>query len=100
MNAGNTIAALGAVFFLATAASQPASGASPAPAVGVVVETAAPADTTAHELNAADVGAWLNGLLTYGLESGDVAGAEVAVVKDGKVLFQSGYGYADVERKT
>jgi CubicO group peptidase (beta-lactamase class C family) len=54
---------------------------------------------TAHELTATDVEAWLNGLLTYGLKNGDIAGAVVAIVKDGKVLFQGGYGYADVEKK-
>jgi len=51
-------------------------------------------------LSAADVAAWLDGLLTYGLKNGDIAGAVVAVVKDGQVLFQSGYGYADVAEKT
>jgi CubicO group peptidase (beta-lactamase class C family) len=60
---------------------------------------AAPAGNIAHELTAADVEAWLNGLLTYGLKAGDIAGAEVAVVKDGKVLFQSWYGFADVEHR-
>src|SRR6185295_18367192 len=48
----------------------------------------------------ADVEAWLNGFMNYGLKNGDIAGGVVAVVKDGKVLFQSGYGYADVEKKT
>jgi len=52
-----------------------------------------------HDLNATDVAAWLDGLLPYGLQAGDIAGAVVVVVKDGKVLFQSGYGYADVEKK-
>ena len=32
--------------------------------------------------------------------SGDIAGAVVVVVKDGQVLLQSGYGYADVEKRT
>jgi CubicO group peptidase (beta-lactamase class C family) len=58
-----------------------------------------PAAHAAHELTAADVETWLDGLLTYGLTNGDVAGAVIAVVKDGKVLFQSGYGYADVAKK-
>ncbi len=53
----------------------------------------------AAELTATDVEAWLHGLMTYGLENGDIAGGVVVVVKDGKVLFQSGYGYADVARK-
>jgi CubicO group peptidase (beta-lactamase class C family) len=60
--------------------------------------TAAPG-SAAHQLSATDVEAWLNGLLTYGLKNGDIAGAVVAIVKDGEVLFQSGYGYADVEKK-
>ena len=55
---------------------------------------------TAHDLSATDVEAWLNGLMNYGLKNGDIAGAVIAVVKDGKVLFQAGYGYADVEKKT
>ena len=42
------------------------------------------------ELTAPDVEAWLNGLMRYGLENGDIAGSVVVVVKDGKVLFHSG----------
>jgi len=57
------------------------------------------APVSSAELNTADVEAWLNGLMSYGLENGDIAGAQVAVVKEGKVLFQGGYGYADVARK-
>lgn len=34
------------------------------------------------------------------LEEYKVAGAAVSVVKDGKVFFKKGYGYADVEKKT
>ena len=49
-----------------------------------------------HPLAVDDLRAWLDGLLPYGLKSGDIAGALVAVVKDGRVLFQQGYGYADV----
>ena len=51
------------------------------------------------ELTAGDVESWLNGLMNYGLKNGDIAGSVVVVVKDGKVLFQSGYGYADVAQK-
>ena len=51
------------------------------------------------ELTAPDVEAWLNGLMSYGLENGDIAGSVIVVVKDGKVLFQAGYGYADVAGK-
>jgi CubicO group peptidase (beta-lactamase class C family) len=101
-------AALLAASFTLTAALTQASDSSkqspepaekPAPAVGGPVAGAAAEATAAHDLNAADLAAWLDGLLPYGLKNGDIAGAVIAVVKDGKVLFQSGYGYADVERK-
>jgi CubicO group peptidase (beta-lactamase class C family) len=57
---------------------------------------AAPAPTAAHALQAADVASWLDGFMPYALESGDVAGAVVAVVKDGDVVLVKGYGYSDV----
>ena len=58
----------------------------------------APANS-GHPLDSADLEAWLDGLLPYALKSGDIAGGVVAVVKDGKVLLQKGYGYADVGRQ-
>ena len=48
-------------------------------------------------LTKADVETWLDGFLPYALQSGDVAGAVVVVVKDGATLLEKGYGYADVE---
>jgi CubicO group peptidase (beta-lactamase class C family) len=53
----------------------------------------------AHTLDADDLHAWLDGLLLYSMQRGDIAGGVIAVVKDGKVLFQQGYGYADVEKR-
>jgi CubicO group peptidase (beta-lactamase class C family) len=43
-----------------------------------------------------DVDAWLDGYMPYALKRGDAAGAVIVVVKDGKVLTQRGFGYADV----
>lgn len=54
------------------------------------------ADVAQPSLVKADVDAWLDGFMPYALEQGDLAGAVVAVVKDGQVLTQRGYGYADV----
>ncbi len=54
---------------------------------------------TAARLDRADVEAWLDGLLPYALDRGDVAGAVVVVVKDGQILLAKGYGYADVARR-
>src|SRR5207237_8867777 len=42
---------------------------------------------------------FLDGLLPAQLEREDIAGAVVAVVKDGKVLFAKGYGFSDVEKR-
>ncbi|HEU0252179.1 MAG TPA: serine hydrolase domain-containing protein, partial [Pyrinomonadaceae bacterium] len=49
-----------------------------------------------HEMTAADVEAFLDGILPLQLKRDDIAGATVSVVKDGKLLFAKGYGYADV----
>jgi CubicO group peptidase (beta-lactamase class C family) len=60
----------------------------------------APAETpVAVALTAADADAWLDGYLPYALKTGDIAGAVVAIVKDGEVLTERGYGYADVAAK-
>ena len=53
-----------------------------------------------HELTATDLEAFLDGLIPLQIERDDIAGAVVAVVKDGKVLFEQGYGYADAAKKT
>lgn len=58
------------------------------------------AGAPAHTLDATDVNAWLDGYVPYALKSGDIAGAVVVVVKDGQVLTERGYGYADVKAKT
>jgi CubicO group peptidase (beta-lactamase class C family) len=50
----------------------------------------------ASELTRADVEAWLDGFVPYAMGVGDVAGGVVVVVKDGEVIAQKGYGYADV----
>jgi CubicO group peptidase (beta-lactamase class C family) len=57
------------------------------------------ADTPAPELTRADVEAWLDGFVPYAMGTGDIAGGVIVVVKDGEVLTQKGYGYADVASK-
>jgi CubicO group peptidase (beta-lactamase class C family) len=53
-----------------------------------------------HALERADVESWLDGFMPYALESGDVAGSVVAVVKNGEPLLVKGYGYSDVAART
>jgi len=49
----------------------------------------------AHPLEKADLEAFFDGLVPMQLERSDIAGASVLVIKDGQVLLQKGYGYAD-----
>jgi CubicO group peptidase (beta-lactamase class C family) len=73
------------------------------PAAGVLAAEAPAASPDAAPagvaLTAADANAWLDGYLPYALKTGDIAGAVVAIVKDGEVLTERGYGYADVAAK-
>src|SRR6185436_12700976 len=43
--------------------------------------------------------AWLDSLVPRALKEGDIAGAVVVVVQDGKVLVKRGFGFADVGRR-
>jgi len=71
----------------------------PAPQVKAS-EPATTSQQAAPEMTAADVGAFLDGLLPQQLKREDIAGAVVVVVKDGSVLFSKGYGFADVKNRT
>ena len=81
---------------LAPAATVPA----PAPQAATVPPAAAPAAAAPVALTADDLNAWLDGYMPYALHTGDIAGAVVAVVKDGQIVTERGYGYADVEKRT
>ena len=52
-----------------------------------------------HEMTAEDVETFLDGIVPLQLGLSDIAGATISVVKDGKLLFAKGYGYADVQKK-
>jgi CubicO group peptidase (beta-lactamase class C family) len=59
----------------------------------------AAAGAAARELTAADLEAFLDGMMPAQLEREDIAGAVIAVVKDGQVIFAKGYGYADFSKR-
>jgi len=68
-----------------------------------VTQPSGPAATVwpdTHPLTADDLAAYMDGVVPQQLKLDNIAGAVVIVVKDGNVLFQKGYGYADVEKKT
>jgi CubicO group peptidase (beta-lactamase class C family) len=58
--------------------------------------TPAPANGVAANLTKTDVDAWLDGFMPYAIARGGVPGAVVVVVKDGQVVTERGFGYADV----
>ncbi len=68
------------------------------PAAGESVASVKPKTSAAQAvpMTSEDVGAWLDGLMPYALAAGDIPGAVVTVVKDGKVVANKGYGYADL----
>ena len=59
-----------------------------------------PGEVSHHELSPNDIESFLDGLVPLQLAREDIAGAVIAVVKDGKVLFAKGYGYSDVAKRT
>ncbi|HZX71550.1 MAG TPA: serine hydrolase domain-containing protein [Rhodanobacter sp.] len=74
------------------------SPALPVPVVAVATTDLQGAST--HELTNQDLAAFLDGLMPLALARGDVAGGVISVVKDGKVLFAKGYGYANLAKRT
>ncbi len=59
--------------------------------------TAPPA--TPAELTTADLSAFFDGMVPLQIERDDIAGAVIAAVKDGQVIFAKGYGYSDLKNK-
>ncbi|HWD29416.1 MAG TPA: serine hydrolase domain-containing protein [Rhizomicrobium sp.] len=83
-------------------AAPPSTGPVPfTPNAGSVATEIAPpaAKPGVHDLTAQDLHAFLDGLIPYAIRRGDIAGATFSVVKDGKLLFADGYGYADLKSR-
>lgn len=58
------------------------------------------AEPSAPELTKQDLEAFLDGFVPVQLQRDDIAGAVVCVVKDGKVVLEKGYGFADMAKRT
>lgn len=95
-----TAASLALCAFVAGAQAPTPEAATPPPAaqdVATTPATATPAGT--HEISKSDVDAWLDGYMPFALATGDIAGAVVVVIKDGEIVTERGFGYADVASK-
>ena len=72
-----------------------------APVVTAAAQPASPQTAPgAHPLTKQDLDIWLDGMMPFALKKADVAGAVVVIVKDGQILTQRGFGYADVAKRT
>ena len=90
---------------LATAAIANGQGPAPSPLISLPspppakVPAVTPQTTPAPTLTRQDFETFLDALIPSQLQTRNIAGAVVSVVKDGQVLFAKGYGYSDVEAK-
>jgi len=100
-------AALAGAAALGHAADPPLSPVAPKPGETATPKAAvaAPAGrfpagtvTAAQPLTREDLEAWLDGLIPAALVTARTPGAVVSVVKDGQVLLEKGYGWADAEK--
>jgi CubicO group peptidase (beta-lactamase class C family) len=82
-----------------------AQGPAPSPLISLPspppakVPATSPETTPAPILTKQDLEPFFDGLIPSQLRTRNIAGAVVSVVKDGQVLFQKGYGYADLDAK-
>ena len=88
---------------LMLAAGAPVAAAAPAakpPALITVPAASANPGSQAHVLSQADLVTFFDGMIPYAIQRANIAGATVAVVAGGKLLFAGGYGYSNVKTRT
>ena len=64
------------------------------------VATSGERSANRYDLTTEDVGAFFDGLIPLQIGQANIAGAVIAIVKDGALVFAKGYGYADRAKKT
>lgn len=68
-------------------------------APGDSAATSVPSPSTPPQLDAADVTAFMDGMIPIQLDRSDVAGAAVFVIQNDQVLMLKGYGYAEEKKQ-
>ncbi len=71
----------------------------PPPAPEKTAPALSQAPQVTAQLSREDLEAFFDGFIPIEIQRDDIAGAVVAVVKDGNVLFVKGYGYSDVKNR-
>ncbi|MBL6853578.1 MAG: beta-lactamase family protein, partial [Alphaproteobacteria bacterium] len=92
------LAILAAVMLATPAVAEDLKPAVPLPAPPLAKDN--PPSISGAALTESDVAALSDGLIPSAIALSDVAGVVVVAVKDGHVLFQKGYGFADMARRT
>ena len=59
----------------------------------------APAGALPDLQNPTDLEAFLDGIMAAHMEANHIAGATISVVKDGRIFFAKGYGFADIKER-
>ena len=82
-------------------AQQPSTGPAPLPVQAAPAAQVAPpaGNTETHQMTAEDLRTFFDGMMPYAIHRDDIAGATLAVVKDGQIVFAQGYGYADLKTR-
>ncbi|MFC4527141.1 beta-lactamase family protein [Dyella halodurans] len=104
------LASLVVTFATGVTLAQVPAPVNPAPATSVALPAPSSATTAvadaktnpgdqAHAITSEDLSSFFDGLVPFALERGDVAGGVISVVKDGKVIFARGYGYANLKTR-
>ncbi len=70
------------------------------PAEGAPASVAADGATRARGLNGSELQAFVDPYVAQSMAAAHVPGAAVVFVKDGKILYARGYGFADLARRT
>ncbi|MFT3728832.1 MAG: serine hydrolase domain-containing protein [Terricaulis sp.] len=70
------------------------------PATPVAAVPAPAATAAAPQMTPEDLNAWLDGYVPQAITNGDIVGTVVTVVRNGQVIANRGYGYADLAHHT
>jgi CubicO group peptidase (beta-lactamase class C family) len=90
---------LAVLLFLSASMSAQKPEVLPPPAPVKTAPALPQAPQVAPQLGGEDLEAFFDGFLPTQMQRDDIAGAVVAVVKNGKVLFAKGYGWSDVKQR-
>ncbi len=89
-----------ALLLLLALVGPPLAGARPRPTMSAQTAASHPsAASLPPQLTVEDLDAFLGGTVPYAISQANIAGASIAVVANGRLLFARGYGFADMKSR-